>query len=170
MSDVEKYRELGEQAGFITSKNEYGHQDLRAGTADRSQTLKALADARVQGRLTEAQWHSRMELVDLASSQTELRLLLRDLPPPPPKVDAIDKVSGWGKNAHRRHPHVTHAGITFGSIAGIVFSWVGPLVGGTGMYGDHGNSPWLVLPILVTIFGVVWTAISTALWVDCDEI
>jgi hypothetical protein len=78
-------------------------EHLRAGDADRDQTIAALSEAHVEGRLSAEEWNARLDRASVAATYGELDELTRDLPPTRPAVPTQRqaayprwrRVSGW---------------------------------------------------------------------------
>lgn len=59
------------------------HADMRAGDADRDQTTEVLREAYAEGRLTDAEFHSRLDAAHAAVTFGDLAKLTADLPDAP---------------------------------------------------------------------------------------
>jgi uncharacterized Tic20 family protein len=141
-------RRAWEEAAVPTT----GYTDLRASHTDRDTVLERIKDAYARGRLDKTEFDHRMDQVLSARTHADLAGLLRDLPSDPPgggplvgPGDTARNAPGGAPGAARsgRGADVLPAGAAFppgipdasdrlwgalGHVAGIVSSFVGPLV------------------------------------------
>lgn len=137
---------------------------LRVGDTERGRVQDYLSKAHKNGYLTDSQYKSRMKLAGAADTAGDLGRMIQDLPKP--QKNSIDKSLTGLEAFEKEHPHVFHTVVMLVLTILVGASWIIPGSFSDHLYGGHGFSPILLIPILGTFIGIIFGIINGCYWAE----
>jgi hypothetical protein len=137
---------------------------IRVGNTERGNANNVLFNAHKNGYLDEDQYKTRRIMTEKAATTQDLQLVIRDLPKP--QKGTLDAACNWLEEMQEDHTPSFHIAVQTLLAIVVTLSWVLPSVLIPNIFNAQTFNGILVIPIVVSVLGVIGSIVNTVYWVE----